>query len=39
VFTVILILLTETPGWMMEVIQQEVGLEGKELCKNICKWI
>lgn len=23
----------------MEVIQQEVGLEGKELCKNICKWI
>lgn len=24
---------------MMEVIQQEVGLEGKELCKNICKWI
>lgn len=23
----------------MEVIQQEAGLEGKELCKNICKWI
>lgn len=23
----------------MEVIQQEVGLEGKELCKNIFKWI